>query len=302
MACHTRAGVRCYLDFLPKKVTQQQWHTLRNEVMEEIGEERLSRARVDSTVAIQTGQDLMDALEADGYSPSEQDRRDIIALTRNAPVTEGTVQVIEYLSANGPVSTLEAMGEENEVHVIPADHLDDQAGFRIQDEVRAEFESKSDLDVLNAYKEAKTFPGEDMSHIEDFSAYHRLQGLKSEAIDRNLLDSHGDDFHDYDYKPKYEVVDEDDDDRTPSGTALVGYLDGINYSELLEKFGPPREIGDDKVTVEWVLEFETPLGRRVATIYDWKNGADPVHNHHWNIGAKDDEVVRYIRTTLGRSS
>lgn len=116
MACHTRAGVRCYLDFLPKKITQQQWHTLRNKVMEEIGAERLSRSRVDSTEAIQTGQDLMDALEADGYTQSEQDRRHIVALTRNASVTEGTVQVIKYLSANGPVSTLDAMSTENEVH------------------------------------------------------------------------------------------------------------------------------------------------------------------------------------------
>jgi hypothetical protein len=53
-----------------------------------------------------------------------------------------------------------------------------------------------------------------------------------------------------------------------SGTSLKGYINAT-YSQLLEVLGKPtydEPSGDDKVQVEWVVEFEGDI----FTIYDWK--------------------------------
>ncbi len=56
-----------------------------------------------------------------------------------------------------------------------------------------------------------------------------------------------------------------------SGTSLKGYINAT-YSQLLEVLGKPtydEPSGDDKVQVEWVVEFEGDI----FTIYDWKTGS-----------------------------
>ena len=56
-----------------------------------------------------------------------------------------------------------------------------------------------------------------------------------------------------------------------SGTSLQGYINAT-YSQLLEVLGKPTyddPSGDDKVQVEWVVEF----GGNIFTIYDWKTGS-----------------------------
>jgi len=56
-----------------------------------------------------------------------------------------------------------------------------------------------------------------------------------------------------------------------SGTSLQGYINAT-YSQLLEVLGKPtynKPSGDDKVQVEWVVEFNDNF----FTIYDWKTGS-----------------------------
>ena len=56
-----------------------------------------------------------------------------------------------------------------------------------------------------------------------------------------------------------------------SGTSLQGYIN-VTYSQLLETLGKPtydEPSGDDKVQVEWVVEFKG----NIFTIYDWKTGS-----------------------------
>jgi hypothetical protein len=56
-----------------------------------------------------------------------------------------------------------------------------------------------------------------------------------------------------------------------SGTSLQGYINAT-YSQLLETLGEPtynEPSGDDKVQVEWVVEFND----NIFTIYDWKTGS-----------------------------
>jgi len=56
-----------------------------------------------------------------------------------------------------------------------------------------------------------------------------------------------------------------------SGTSLQGYINAT-YSQLIEALGEPtydEPSGDDKVQVEWVVEFNDNF----FTIYDWKTGS-----------------------------
>jgi hypothetical protein len=54
-------------------------------------------------------------------------------------------------------------------------------------------------------------------------------------------------------------------------TSLQGYI-VATYNQLVEVLGKPtydEPSGDDKVQVEWVVEFEG----NIFTIYDWKTGS-----------------------------
>ena len=56
-----------------------------------------------------------------------------------------------------------------------------------------------------------------------------------------------------------------------TGTSLQGYSNA-NYSQFLEFLGKPtydEPSGDDKVQLEWVIEFKG----NIFTIYDWKTGS-----------------------------
>jgi len=73
-----------------------------------------------------------------------------------------------------------------------------------------------------------------------------------------------------------------------SGTSLAGHLEGFNYTQLVEKIGPPtfdRPSGDYKTQVEWIIMFD----ENVYTIYDWKTYDKKITTNHlttWNIGSK----------------
>ena len=61
------------------------------------------------------------------------------------------------------------------------------------------------------------------------------------------------------------------EDADESGTSLQGYI-VATYSQLLEALGEPtynEPSGDNKVQVQWVVEFEG----NIFTIYDWKTGS-----------------------------
>jgi hypothetical protein len=72
-----------------------------------------------------------------------------------------------------------------------------------------------------------------------------------------------------------------------SGSSLSGYLN-TTYNKLIEKLGKPTfdsPSGDDKVQVEWVIEFEGDL----YTIYDYKTyNREYTENEldKFNVGSK----------------
>jgi hypothetical protein len=68
---------------------------------------------------------------------------------------------------------------------------------------------------------------------------------------------------------KFKVL--SNEETASSGTSLQGYINAT-YSQLLETLGEPtynEPSGDDKVQVEWVVEFND----NIFTIYDWKTGS-----------------------------
>lgn len=100
----------------------------------------------------------------------------------------------------------------------------------------------------------------------------------------------------------WEPADPDD----AGGTFLQGELD-ISYQELCSVFGKPHSNGDGyKVDAEWILQFNTPDGPVVATIYNYKdgknyngrNGTATSRIREWHIGGKDEQVVTLVRQAL----
>ena len=86
------------------------------------------------------------------------------------------------------------------------------------------------------------------------------------------------------------------------GTSLKGYVDAT-YEELVGLLGEPtfdEPSGDDKVQVEWVVEY---MGE-IFTIYDWKtydrdytlNKLDKFH-----IGGKSSatDIISFFNFELG---
>lgn len=78
-----------------------------------------------------------------------------------------------------------------------------------------------------------------------------------------------------------------------NGTSLQGYVTAY-YHELIELFGDP-ELGGDKTTVEWCLEFEDGT---VATIYDWKEYETPLGKYQWHIGGHDRSAVMAVTEAM----
>ena len=73
-----------------------------------------------------------------------------------------------------------------------------------------------------------------------------------------------------------------------NGTSLVGYLEGFTFDNLVNVLGRPtfdEPSGDNKVQVEWVVEYDG----EVYTVYDWKtyNREFTLNNlAKWNVGGK----------------
>ena len=84
-----------------------------------------------------------------------------------------------------------------------------------------------------------------------------------------------------------------------SGTYLVGYLEDVNFMDLVTGLGEPTfddPSGDDKVQVEWVCVFKG----NVYTIYDWKTYDREFTEwdlQQFNIGSKSArgyEVAEFV--------
>ena len=66
------------------------------------------------------------------------------------------------------------------------------------------------------------------------------------------------------------------------------------YSELVEMFGRPNSGPNadlDKVTCEWILEFEDG---EIATIYDWLNNRTPMGMAEWHIGGYSELAAQHV--------
>ncbi len=90
-----------------------------------------------------------------------------------------------------------------------------------------------------------------------------------------------------------------------SGTSLQGYITATRY-HIQRIFGEPTYTNgiEDKVTVEWVISFDTEEEDQViATIYDWKRyeQGTPAMDEliYWNIGGHSTEAVERVAKALG---
>jgi len=90
-----------------------------------------------------------------------------------------------------------------------------------------------------------------------------------------------------------------------SGTYLVGYLEDVNFMDLVTGLGESTfddPSGDDKVQVEWVCKFNGKL----FTIYDWKTYDREFTEHSltkFNVGGKGVsglEVQEFIEFVKGQ--
>ena len=90
-----------------------------------------------------------------------------------------------------------------------------------------------------------------------------------------------------------------------NGTSLKGYLEDVNYLDLITGLGEPtfdEASGDGKVQVEWVCKFEG----KIFTIYDWKTFDREFTEHsltRFNVGSKDVsalEVADFINFAKGQ--
>ncbi len=82
------------------------------------------------------------------------------------------------------------------------------------------------------------------------------------------------------------------------GAHLVGYVDA-DYNTLVKAFGKPTSqtpSGDDKVRIEWYIEFTDGT---VATVYDWKNYGKSVNwvkknCTEWHIGGNNEHATNKV--------
>ena len=100
----------------------------------------------------------------------------------------------------------------------------------------------------------------------------------------------------------FENADPDD----VNGTSLQGEID-ISYKELVSIFGEPHSKGDGyKVDAQWLLQFNTPEGPVVATIYNYKTGKSYLGRsgmatsriRDWHIGGKEPIAATLIKQAI----
>jgi hypothetical protein len=75
-----------------------------------------------------------------------------------------------------------------------------------------------------------------------------------------------------------------------TGTCLQAKME-LKYSDLVELFGQPATIVDDKVSVEWIFANEDG---DIVTLYDWKSDLSfKTSNkpHVFHVGAKSRSVA-----------
>jgi hypothetical protein len=88
-----------------------------------------------------------------------------------------------------------------------------------------------------------------------------------------------------------------------TGTSLQGYINA-NYSQLLEVLGKPtydEPSGDDKVQLEWVIEFKG----NIFTIYDWKTGSREYTENElteFNVGGTTsaDDFIQEVESQINK--
>jgi hypothetical protein len=80
-----------------------------------------------------------------------------------------------------------------------------------------------------------------------------------------------------------------------SMTSLQGYVT-TTYDYITRLFGPPTCRLNDKVTCEWVLEFDDGS---IVTLYDYKEGTTPTDEYAWHIGGHGPYALQRIKESLG---
>ena len=83
-------------------------------------------------------------------------------------------------------------------------------------------------------------------------------------------------------------------DIVTNGTSYQGLIKAT-YLDLVDVFGPPafgpHDNSGDKVTCEWVLEFDDGTA---ATIYDWNMVDTTYALYDWHIGGFDQRAVELV--------
>lgn len=93
----------------------------------------------------------------------------------------------------------------------------------------------------------------------------------------------------------------DDTGGRANGCHFLGHI-SPTFAQLKAAFGEPWRFTsrgaeyDEKVRVEWVLEWEDGS---ISTIYDWKDPYTPIHRvTDWHVGGKDSKVLDYVSRQL----
>ena len=102
-------------------------------------------------------------------------------------------------------------------------------------------------------------------------------------------------------KTNLKVLNFQDAEGVTNGSSHKGYINAT-YNQLIETLGEPtydEPSGDEKVQVQWVVEFEGII----FTIYDWKTySRDYTENEltHFNVGGKNSaiEFINHIESLL----
>ena len=80
-----------------------------------------------------------------------------------------------------------------------------------------------------------------------------------------------------------------------NGSHLQGVV-RAGYHALVSVFGEPTRFdNDDKVTVEWAIEFDDGT---VASIYDWKEWVEAEAVTQWHVGGFSPKAVARVEEAL----
>ena len=79
------------------------------------------------------------------------------------------------------------------------------------------------------------------------------------------------------------------------GTHKVGQITNT-LNQLIDVFGKPTKLDNDKVSTQWVLTFIEDHRKVIATIYDWKEyeGFGPNTMITWSIGGHTEMAAQLV--------